>query len=498
MTQDAGAGGRRDGAVRGEVRRPGPGDLGRRLVARAVRRHARPALRPARAGDAARRGVDRLRRPPGRGAGRRGRLRVPARSTCWSASSPTSLKVRPEELPERVSGLVAQLRDAEKEIDRFRAGQVLAVAGSLAERPRDVFGVGVVTHDAGEVGGGRPAHPGARRPGPAAGGPAGRGRRRRGGARGARWSWSRPTRRPRRWGVACRRPGPGGGRGARRRRRRQGRRRAGRRHRPGAAGRGAAPGRARRRRAGHRGCASRRGPATVRAGVRLGVDVGSVRVGVARCDRAGLLGDAGGDGAGDDPTGADLSTDRDTSRRNVTPSRSSSGCRSALSGGEGTASAAAREYAVAVARRVHPVPVRLVDERLSTVTAHRALREAGVAGRRHRPVVDQAAAVVILQSALDAERASGQPPGSIVDPGTAAGGPGAGRRDWRRLARGERDVAARRRATPAAQRPHRRQRRAVREAPAHAAVAGPGVDPADQPDRRRRGRRGRLAGPQAA
>jgi putative Holliday junction resolvase len=94
-----------------------------------------------------------------------------------------------------------------------------------------------------------------------------------------------------------------------------------------------------------------------------------------------------------------------------------------LSGGEGTASAAARKYAEAVARRVHPLSVRVVDERLTTVTAHRALRDAGVAGRRQRGVVDQAAAVVILQSALDAERASGQPPGSIVVPGLAPEGP---------------------------------------------------------------------------
>jgi alanyl-tRNA synthetase len=59
------------------------------------------------------------------------------------------LKVRPEDLPERVAGLVSQLRDAQKEIDKARAAQVLAVAGQLAGRPSDVFGVSVVTHDAG-------------------------------------------------------------------------------------------------------------------------------------------------------------------------------------------------------------------------------------------------------------------------------------------------------------------------------------------------------------
>jgi putative Holliday junction resolvase len=94
-----------------------------------------------------------------------------------------------------------------------------------------------------------------------------------------------------------------------------------------------------------------------------------------------------------------------------------------LSGHLGAAAEAARKYAVAIARRVAPVPVRAVDERLSTVAAHRSLREAGVKGRRHRPVVDQVAAVVILQSALDAERASGREPGSLVEPDGASEGP---------------------------------------------------------------------------
>jgi alanyl-tRNA synthetase len=63
-----------------------------------------------------------------------------------------ALKVRPEELPDRVASLVAQVREATKEIDAMRAGQVLAGAGRLAEQPTDVFGVQVVTHEAGQVG----------------------------------------------------------------------------------------------------------------------------------------------------------------------------------------------------------------------------------------------------------------------------------------------------------------------------------------------------------
>jgi putative holliday junction resolvase len=60
------------------------------------------------------------------------------------------------------------------------------------------------------------------------------------------------------------------------------------------------------------------------------------------------------------------------------------------------------------------VPVRLLDERLTTVSAERVLRERGRKGARRREVVDQAAAVVILQHAIDTERSTGRPPGEEV------------------------------------------------------------------------------------
>jgi putative Holliday junction resolvase len=85
-----------------------------------------------------------------------------------------------------------------------------------------------------------------------------------------------------------------------------------------------------------------------------------------------------------------------------------------LSGAEGAAAQAARSYAERLAALVAPVPVRLVDERLSTVTAHQQLRRSGVRERQGRAVVDQAAAVVILQQALDTERSSGRAPGELV------------------------------------------------------------------------------------
>lgn len=65
------------------------------------------------------------------------------------------------------------------------------------------------------------------------------------------------------------------------------------------------------------------------------------------------------------------------------------------------------ELAETLSGRVAPVPVRLADERLTTVSAQRSLREAGVRAKDQRAVIDQAAAVAILQSWLDQSRGAG-------------------------------------------------------------------------------------------
>ncbi|HSF27334.1 MAG TPA: Holliday junction resolvase RuvX [Actinomycetes bacterium] len=162
----------------------------------------------------------------------------------------------------------------------------------------------------------------------------------------------------------------------------------------------------------------------MRRGVRVAVDVGSVRVGVAVSDPDGLVATplrTVARGKGRD-AGADLAeiaavvAERDAFEVIV-------GLPIRLQGDEGPAAAAARDYATALAAQVAPVPVRLVDERLSTAAATRGLRDTGVRGRKSRTVIDQAAAVLILQGALDAERASGRPCGEHVPAPPAAGGP---------------------------------------------------------------------------
>jgi len=84
-----------------------------------------------------------------------------------------------------------------------------------------------------------------------------------------------------------------------------------------------------------------------------------------------------------------------------------------LSGGEGPAAVKAREQARRLAARLS-VPVRLVDERLTTVTASQQLRASGKKAKQQRSLIDAAAAAAILEHALAIERSGGTPPGELV------------------------------------------------------------------------------------
>jgi putative Holliday junction resolvase len=139
-----------------------------------------------------------------------------------------------------------------------------------------------------------------------------------------------------------------------------------------------------------------------RPGRRLGIDVGTVRVGVALSDATGMLASPletlprSSDGADLDRL-ASLVTEHEVLEVVVGDPRH-------LSGASGASAQDAAAYARALAGRIGDVPVHLVDERLSTVTAASHLRAGGIDSREQRAVIDQAAAVVILQSHLDAGR----------------------------------------------------------------------------------------------
>uniref|UniRef100_UPI0030C8C85D Holliday junction resolvase RuvX n=1 Tax=Enterococcus faecium TaxID=1352 RepID=UPI0030C8C85D len=146
-----------------------------------------------------------------------------------------------------------------------------------------------------------------------------------------------------------------------------------------------------------------------RRGVRLGIDVGRARVGVARSDPDGMLAvpveTVPRDDASIDRI-VQIAQEYDllefvvglagNMQRPVTPSTTD-----------------AREFAAALQVR-SGLPVRLVDERLSTVTAHAALRSSGRSQKKSRSIVDQVAAVVLLQQAIDMEKSTGNPAGATI------------------------------------------------------------------------------------
>jgi putative Holliday junction resolvase len=158
--------------------------------------------------------------------------------------------------------------------------------------------------------------------------------------------------------------------------------------------------------------------------VRLGVDVGDVRVGLARSDRDGML-----------ATPVETLPREDAARRIAEHARELEaraimvGLPRSLDGTEGPAAAKAREFARELTTALGPaasadqeIEIRFLDERLTTVSAHQALHSAGRRGRSHRQVVDQVAAVMILQQALDIERSTGaragEPAGADLEPPT--------------------------------------------------------------------------------
>ena len=150
----------------------------------------------------------------------------------------------------------------------------------------------------------------------------------------------------------------------------------------------------------------------MRRGRRIAVDVGDARVGVASCDPDGLLAtpvETVRAGGGAKARIAAIVAEYEAIEVVVGLPRS-------LSGKEGPAAAKVRAFARGLASLVAPVPVRLVDERMTTVTATHGLRASGVKSKKGRSVIDQAAAVVILQSALETERVTGAPPGESVEP----------------------------------------------------------------------------------
>jgi putative Holliday junction resolvase len=143
--------------------------------------------------------------------------------------------------------------------------------------------------------------------------------------------------------------------------------------------------------------------------VRLGVDVGRARVGVARCDPDGMLAV---------PVETVPRTDAAVERiaalaAEYEPLELVVGLPVNMQGADTASTLDAREFAAALLARTR-ISTSLVDERLSTVTAHAALRSSGRTQKNSRSIVDQVAAVVLLQQAIDTEKSTGNPPGVTI------------------------------------------------------------------------------------
>ena len=148
----------------------------------------------------------------------------------------------------------------------------------------------------------------------------------------------------------------------------------------------------------------------MRPGRRLGIDVGDVRIGVAVCDPDGRLAtpvETVTAGSGAIGRLAELVLEYE-------PLGCVVGMPIGLSGREGPAALKVRAFCADLLEAIDPVPVRLFDERMSTMTAESLLRERGRSASSSRSVIDQAAATVILQTALDSERTRGSAPGETL------------------------------------------------------------------------------------
>jgi putative holliday junction resolvase len=146
-----------------------------------------------------------------------------------------------------------------------------------------------------------------------------------------------------------------------------------------------------------------------RPGVRLAFDWGDARIGVAACDRDGVLAYP----VSTVLAGADEIAGLVDVVAEYEPIEVLVGFPRSLSGGEGPAAGKARERAKRLAGVVR-VPVRLVDERLTTVTASQRLSQGGKRVKEQRGLIDAASAVAILEQALAFEQSQGIPPGELV------------------------------------------------------------------------------------
>ena len=150
----------------------------------------------------------------------------------------------------------------------------------------------------------------------------------------------------------------------------------------------------------------------MRHGVRFALDLGSVRIGVARCDATGTLAS---------PHTVWEVKDQETLFKHISeilreyePIEIVIGLPTDMRGEQGIAAQGVREQAQAFQASFPNVTWRLVDERLTTAAARKQLAASGYSTRTDKKLIDSAAAGVLLEDSLEAERRQGIPPGEVV------------------------------------------------------------------------------------
>ena len=140
-------------------------------------------------------------------------------------------------------------------------------------------------------------------------------------------------------------------------------------------------------------------------GRRIAFDYGDVRIGVAITDTSGILAT---------PlefltnSAEQLRTDLINVYENYLPIYTAVGYPLHLSGSESVKSASVTKFAQLISE-ISPAPIYLIDERMTTVSASRTLRDAGLNAKAAKGEIDSMEAVAILDSALNQERIQGEP-----------------------------------------------------------------------------------------
>ena len=146
----------------------------------------------------------------------------------------------------------------------------------------------------------------------------------------------------------------------------------------------------------------------MRKGVRLSLDLGEVRIGIAKCDPDGILASPV-----QVSTPASIENDLANLIAEYSPIEIIVGLPIDLRGVSGISAENVRMKVADLVEKFPHLPFRVVDERLTTKVARSQLQASGVGTRDDKNLIDAVAASVLLEDALEYERRNGSAPGQV-------------------------------------------------------------------------------------